>query len=287
MEIRPIHIELFKEILGKRLMGFTPYGFLESRIKDTNPRAGNHMRHLWGSMRTRTTWCRRGWQVTWVLAKSEKAVVGPEPLPPSWFGRWSGKRTALPSHWPWFESLFSQAGQYHIGAFLSLSPFDFLCNGNSGVPVPGGYSYGKRQQRGPTTELGMDRVQNWLCTPQYAPSSTGSCFGQRPQSVVHTSVWASEVVRCLLWWSSSAKVLKKSYALVRGWQWCRRWYFLLFLTKQLSCCSEIVANPLPFSLCHLLSPQGWHLKNAIHKPMTVILPKGKHFPWFGYRPWSG
>lgn len=34
-------------------MGFTPYGFVEPRIEDTNPRrAGNRMRHLWGSMRS-------------------------------------------------------------------------------------------------------------------------------------------------------------------------------------------------------------------------------------------
>lgn len=67
-------------------MGFTPGGFLGPRIKDTNPRrAGNHMRHLRGSMRLapEPLGVGEGDESTGVLAESEKAVGGPEPLPPS------------------------------------------------------------------------------------------------------------------------------------------------------------------------------------------------------------
>lgn len=63
------------------------------------------------------------------------------------------------------------------------------------MPVPGGYGYERRQQRGPSTELGVDRVQNWLCTPQHAPSWTGKpALGKGLKSVIHTSVWAREEV---------------------------------------------------------------------------------------------
>lgn len=119
------------------------------------------------------------------------------------------------------------------------------------MPVPGGYGYERRQQRAPSPELGVDRVQNRLHTPQHAPSWTRkTALGKGLMSVIHASVWASEAVCCLPWGSSSAKVLKKPYTPVKGWQW----HFLSFLTKQLSCGSEIAAAPSPSrcATCFLL-----------------------------------
>lgn len=63
--------------------------------------------------------------------------------------------------------------------------------------APSGYDYEGRQQAGPSTELGVDRVQNWFCTPQQedAPSSIGKpALGEGLTSLIYTSVWASRAV---------------------------------------------------------------------------------------------
>ena len=129
----------------------------------------------------------------------------------------------------------------------------------------------KESNRVPGTALEAYKDTEWgLHSPPWEFSTLfrAACIEQRP----YISNWQPGVGPWGGWfhpWGClSAKVLKKSSAIVRGWLWCWWWHLILFLTKQLSwrlwnsCC------PLSLSLHHLLSPSRWNLKDAVHK-LTV------------------